>query len=121
MAFDIPSPFTWDNSFDVHNAHFNEQHKNLFRLIAALDADRGNASVLKELLDLVVLHFKAEEDGFAAKGWAGAADHKAIHDKFVQDALAVKSIGDGEIQFLKNWLVHHIKGSDFQYIEILKD
>ena len=121
MVFEIPSPFVWNESFDVKNAALNEQHKQLFSLIDALDQNRTSASHLKELLDLVVLHFKTEEDGFAAKGWEGQTAHKAIHDKFVADALAVSSVGDGEIQFLKNWLVNHIKGSDFQYVELLKD
>ena len=121
MAFEIPSPFTWDQSFDVKNATINTQHQKLFDLIAALDANRGCANALKELLDYVVLHFKTEEDKFAALGWDGAAAHKATHDKFVEDALALKSVGDAEIQFMKNWLVHHIKGSDFQYVDVLKD
>ena len=121
MVFEIPSPFQWDASFDVKNANINAQHQKLFTLIDTLDKNRASAEVLKELLDYVVLHFKTEEDSFAAKNWDGAAAHKAIHDKFVQDALAVKSVGDGEIDFLKNWLVNHIKGSDFTYIDLLHD
>ena len=121
MVFEIPSPFVWDVSFDVKNANINAQHEKLFSLIDALDHHRDSASHLKELLDYVVLHFKTEEDGFNAKHWDGAVAHKAIHDKFVQDALAVKTVGDAEIQFLKNWLVNHIKGSDFTYVDILHD
>ena len=121
MAFEIPSPFKWDSSFDVQNATINEQHVKLFDLIDALDHNRTSASHLKELLDYVVLHFKTEEDSFNAKGWSGAAAHKATHDKFVQDALAVSSVGDDQIHFLKNWLVNHIKVSDFQYREVLHD
>ena len=121
MTFDIPSPFKWDASFDVKNHQINEQHQKLFDLIDALDHHRTSASHLKDLLDLVVLHFKTEEDGFAAKHWDGAAAHKVIHDKFVADALAIKTIGDGEIHFMKNWLVNHIKGSDMQYSSLLHD
>ena len=121
MSFEIPSPFNWDASFDVKNGKLNEQHQNLFKLICALDENRGSADALKALLDLVVLHFKTEEDLFASKNWDGKDSHKATHDKFVADALALKSIGDDEMKFIKNWLVHHIKGSDFQYVEVLKD
>ena len=121
MAFDIPSPFAWDQSFNVHNAKLNEQHVKLFELINNLDANRASAEHLKALLDYVVLHFKTEEEMFEAKGWAGAHDHKATHDKFVQDALALASVGDNEMHFIKNWLVHHIKGADFTYVDVLRD
>ncbi len=62
-------------------------------------------------------HFKSEEDLFARVGYSegDAVAHKAIHDKFLSDAGGLTSIGDGEIHFIKNWLVVHIKGSDIKY------
>ena len=74
----------------------------------------------QKLLDYVVMHFKTEEDMFAKVNYADTAAHKAIHDKFVQDALAVKAVDDGVIQFLKSWLVNHIKGTDMKYVDVLK-
>ena len=115
MPFDVPTPFAWDASFDVKDDDFNTEHKKLFDLINSLDAARGDAAVLKELLDYVVFHFKHEEEKFAAAKYAAADSHKAIHDKFVQDALALTSVGDGEMAFIKQWLVDHIKGSDMKY------
>lgn len=115
MSYDIPNPFQWDATFCVGNEHLNEQHKRLFVLINNLDADRTNGAVLKELLDFVVLHFKSEEDLFAEKHFAEADSHKATHDNFVQTAVGLKSVGDGEIAFIKQWLVNHIKVSDMKY------
>ena len=115
MTFTIPSPYQWDETFTGANAEIDEQHKKLFVLINNLDAARGSAEALKELLDLVVLHFKTEEDLFAKAGWSEMAAHKQIHDKFVEDALGLKTIGDAEMQFIKQWLVQHIKGSDMKY------
>ena len=119
MATTIPSPFNWDSSFCVGNNELNEQHKKLFALINALDANRSSASALKELLDFVVVHFKTEEDLFAKVNFSDSASHKETHDKFVQDALNLKSVGDAEIQFIKQWLVNHIKGSDMKYKGVL--
>ena len=119
MPLEVPSPFAWDASFDVKVGTLNNQHKKLFELINALDAKRTDGAVLKELLDYVVMHFKTEEDLFHQFHWAEEADHKKVHDKFVQDALGLKSVGDGEMQFIKNWLVHHIKESDMHYAEFL--
>ena len=117
-TFAIPSPFVWDASFDVHHALVNEQHKKLFTLITDLEADMANAGKLKALLDFVLLHFKTEEDAFAAFHYEDAVAHKAIHDKFVHDAVAATSGGHVNadiIKFLKEWLVTHIKGSDMKY------
>lgn len=121
MAFAIPSPFVWDQSFDVKNKALNAEHVRLFQLIDALDKNRDSAAALKELLDLVVAHFKHEENLFNEKHYSDAVAHKATHDKLLTDVAAVKSIGDGEIAFLKNWLVNHIKGSDQKYSDALHD
>ena len=118
MAFAVPSPFQWDESFDIKNAELNEQHKKLFELINDLDAHRSDPAKLKALLDLAVLHFKTEEDLFAAKHFEEAGPHKAIHDKFVSDAVAATKggVNDGVMKFVKEWLVTHIKGSDMKYV-----
>ena len=120
MSFAIPEPFAWDQSFDVQNTVLNDQHKKLFVLIAELATNKADAAKLKELLDLVVLHFGTEENLFKEKGWeeSKATAHKAIHDKFVNDAIAGTKDGvtDATIDFLKNWLVSHIKVSDMQYV-----
>lgn len=119
MSFEIPSPFQWDESFCVGNAEINEQHKKLFQLINALDADRTNGAVLKELLDYVVMHFKTEEDGFDRVAWDQKDAHKEVHDNFVKTAVSLTSVDDGVIQFIKQWLVDHIKGSDMKYKGVL--
>jgi len=118
----IPSPYAWDASFDVKVASFNTQHKKLFDLINALDADRGNGGKLKALVEYVVMHFKSEEDSFAQHGFDSASTkgHKAIHEKFVSDAGGVKvPVDEGTMNFIKQWLVNHIKISDMKYADFL--
>ena len=68
-----------------------------------------------------MFHFASEEQAFAAFGWADALakGHKAIHDKFVADASAVSEVTDGVMDFIKSWLVDHIKGSDMKYKDTL--
>ena len=120
MAFTIPEPYQWDASFDVKNDEINDQHKKLFTGIADLAANKGDASKLSSLLELVQLHFATEEKLFKDKNWeeSKAAAHKAIHDKFVGDAVAATKDGvsDDVIKFLKNWLVNHIMASDMEYV-----
>ena len=119
MPFEIPSPFVWNSSFDVKHEAINAQHVRLFELINDLEANMKDGARLKALLDYVVLHFKTEEDAFAAHHYADATSHKAIHDKFVHDAVSATAGGHvdaGIIAFLKDWLVNHIKGSDMKYV-----
>jgi len=118
MAFAIPHPFHWDASFDVHHTKINEQHVQLFELINDLEAHMHDGAKLKALLDYAVMHFHFEEHEFEAHHYADAVAHKAIHDQFVHDAVAATAGGKVNadiIQFLKNWLVNHIMGSDMKY------
>lgn len=115
MSFPVPSPYAWDDSFDVGSDDFNNEHKKLFDLINALDADRGSADALNALLNYVLEHFAHEEKNMTAKGYEHFGPHKEIHDKFVADAKALTSVGDAEMTFIKQWLVDHIKGSDMKY------
>jgi hemerythrin family non-heme iron protein len=114
MAFDIPSPFVWDPSFDVKNDTINEQHKGLFTAISAVEKDASAANV-GHLVELVKAHFKTEEDLFAKYGYADAISHKKTHDDFLVTVGGLSSFGAGEVDFAKQWLVKHIKGSDMSY------
>jgi len=114
MAFAIPSPFVWDPSFDVKNDIFNEQHKGLFKAIAAVEQDASAANV-GHLVELVKAHFKTEEDIFAKYHYSDAASHKKTHDDFLVTVGGLSSFGPGEVDFAKQWLVKHIKGSDINY------
>ena len=111
MDFSIPSPFEWNSSFDVKNEELNTQHKNLFVKIAALESDQSNAALLKDLMDYVVLHFDTEEAKQQAAGVL-SDDHKGIHTQFLQDCGKVTAVNADTINFLKGWLVKHIKASD---------
>lgn len=116
MSIAIPSPFAWDESFDVKDDYLNNQHKKLFTLISDLDANRDSAQHLKDLLDFVVKHFQDEESRMHSHNYEEEASHKQTHDKFLEDAGKLTAVNDDVIQFVKNWLVTHIKVSDFKYI-----
>ena len=116
MSIAIPSPFVWDESFDVKDDQLNDQHKKLFTLISDLDSNRGSAQHLKDLVDFVVKHFQDEESRFHSHNYEDEASHKQTHDKFLEDAGKISAVNDDTIHFIKNWLVTHIKFSDFKYI-----
>ena len=123
-AAEIPEPFAWNESFDIKVPVLNEQHSTLFDMIRELDGNKDDAGKLTALLEFAQLHFKTEEDLFALHNWGEgqATAHKAIHDKFVADAVdATKGgVDDGVIAFCKRWLVDHILISDVKYSACLE-
>jgi hemerythrin family non-heme iron protein len=116
MGFDIPEPYVWDASFEVFYADIDEEHKGLFKGIFDLAANPGDNGKLTHLLNAVVSHFKTEEAKFDAKGYSEKVEHKAAHDDFVAKLKGLSTPVSGDtIAFAKDWLVNHIKGTDFKY------
>ena len=66
-------------------------------------------------MDYVEFHFGKEEEMFKGKNLESADEHCAKHAKFVEDCKAAKAVDDGTMNFIKQWLVDHIKISDMKY------
>ena len=107
-------PFNWAaGNFATNNAHMDDEHKGLFTAIDKLDAERTVANY-EALAGLVIAHFNDEE----ALGLP--AGHLQQHKDLLATATAVlgdlksgaKTVDQGLIDFLKNWLKNHIKGTD---------
>jgi len=120
----------WKNEYSVNVAEIDEQHRQLVVMINRLHDGmkaRQGQSVLKETLaDLAsyaVGHFGTEEKYFNQFGYPSAPVHKIEHDRFVGKVVQYKKDFDsGKVMmsmdvmdFLKNWLVSHIQGSDKKY------
>ena len=116
MGFDIPEPFAWDASFTVVYSNIDEEHKGLFKGIFDVAADPDNAGKLDHLVKLVIAHFATEEKMMQDKNYADYSSHKAAHDDFVGKLRGLSApVSADTIHFAKNWLVNHIKGTDFKY------
>ena len=80
-------------------------------------------SVLQRLIAYTGTHFAAEEEAFRKSGYPEEAAHVQQHKDLVNQALALQEkFNSGEtllthdvIEFLQNWLVKHIKGTDNRY------
>jgi hemerythrin len=123
--------FEWNNSYAIGIASIDAQHRTLFELSAklhqAMSAGQGKAAVgpiLERLLQYTKAHFAAEERLMRLHDYPDFPTHKAQHDaltKQVADFSAKFNSGQAAItvqllQFLKNWLVDHIKGTDLKYV-----
>ncbi len=124
----------WDDSFSIDIDEIDQQHQRLFGMINEL-ADalhrEPDKNVLRrianELISYIDIHFTHEETYFNEFGYTEARQHKKEHAYFVQRVLEFMdgfeqgdlAISTDMVQFLSDWLVTHIKGSDKKYAPFL--
>jgi len=122
---------TWSNKLGVGVKVLDDDHKQLIAIMNEMDEGIAAGhkrevliSVLDRLADYTRTHFAREEEFFSQAGYTGAAAHKQEHDlltRRVQDVRArckdgsVAMLGLELMNFLKNWTVTHVQGSDQKY------
>ena len=121
----------WNDKFSVGVAVIDAEHKKLVSMVNDLyDAVQGGhgkevlGKILDGLIGYTASHFAHEERFFAETGYPDAAAHKKQHDDLKKQVLDVqakyKAGATGTLtvevlNFLKNWLIGHIQGSDKKY------
>jgi len=117
---------------DLHTglSAMDSQHGRLFELIDHLgealhagQSDQALRTILPELKDYTVMHFAEEEAMMADRKVPGLEAHKQLHRAFVAkvestmaDMAAGKPvIATSLVNFLQDWLVQHIGGTDRKY------
>jgi hemerythrin len=127
---------SWKNSLSVGVVEIDDQHKKLVALINKLfDAmSQGKSkeimqAVLAELSNYVITHFATEEKLMKQFGYEDYENHKKEHKYFIDSLNEFKikfSAGNVAISlellnFLKDWLLKHIIGTDRKYIALFKE
>ena len=121
--------FEWDDSIALGIPTIDEQHKALFGWINTLDeaiknGDGSEAAgeVIWKLITYVTEHFSEEERLMLSCNYPGLAAHRKEHDLFVSRLRGIQvNFNDGHemginvLDFLADWLVCHIKGTDQGY------
>ena len=118
----------WTPALAVGVEEIDAQHRELFRRAARLleGIQRGEPEELGQLVlflhQYAVEHFGAEEEHMRRTRFPGYARHKAEHDRFVSDLLALarehERSGAGAFMSLKvnhwltTWLREHVSGTD---------
>jgi hemerythrin len=118
----------WTPELSVGNEEIDAQHRELFRRAARLldGLHRGEPEEIGGLVDFLheyaITHFGTEEDLMREARFPGYARHKAEHDRFVSDLLALAGEtdekGSGPFTSLKashwltEWLRDHVSGTD---------
>jgi hemerythrin len=116
--------------YSVKVKSLDEQHRKLFdlinRLSEAMKASRGKdalGEVFKELDLYIRRHFSREEKYMRQFNYDGAAAHISEHVRFVMRVKAFREeFASGQlalsvrvINYLKQWLIKHILGTDRKY------
>jgi hemerythrin-like metal-binding protein len=126
----------WDDSLSVGINEIDNQHKKLVRMICdlheAMRSGQGKSqveSIIKELANYTVEHFGYEEKLLEQNKYPGFLNHHKEHEKFVDKVVAFgndfrenrAALTTEIMDFLKNWLVGHIKGIDKKYGPFLNE
>jgi len=124
----------WKDDYSVGIDSIDQQHKKLLHLInqlqTAVDYSTGEQferEALDELVDYTKTHFTYEEGLMKDNDYPDFEQHKLQHEKMfkkVEEVLAVyeqdhDTAMSNAAEFLKDWLINHINGTDKEYSSYL--
>lgn len=126
----------WKEQYSVGIPAMDADHKKLLNLINHLQTaihyqtgDEFEKEALTDLLTYTRQHLKNEEDLMAEFNYPGLAPHRELHNEFIRQAEsfvqqynlhgheALEKLAD----YLRDWLLHHINGSDQEYGEFIQN
>lgn len=126
----------WDASLSVNVQEIDKQHQKLIKMInkmhAAMTEGKGKAVIgkmISELANYAQIHFQTEEKYFDKFDYPHTDEHKKEHEKFVKKVSEFKEdYESGQLgltiqlmNFLRDWLTNHIKGSDKKYSDFFNE
>jgi hemerythrin len=122
---------TWTEKMSVGVKVLDDDHKKLVSMLNelhdGLQAGHGKEAlgkILDGLINYTKIHFGREEQFFSKTAYADSAAHKKEHDELTRQVIdvqqkyksgAVSTLSLEVMNFLKNWLIQHIQGSDKKY------
>jgi len=126
----------WKDDYSVGIDSIDQQHKKLLSLInqlqTAVDYSTGEQferEALDELVDYTKTHFIYEEGLMKDNDYPDYEPHKLMHEKMIKKVEEVLSEYEQDhdtamsnaAEFLKDWLIKHINGTDKEYSSYLID
>lgn len=121
----------WSPKLSVGINQFDGEHQKLVGMVNdlfdAVGAGKGKerlGTILDGLISYTQSHFLAEEKLMKLHAYANFTAHKAEHDALTKQVLEVQAkfragataaLSVEVMNFLKNWLIKHIMGTDKGY------
>ena len=130
------SLLNWSDDLSVKVTQIDEQHMKLIGYINSLHEamkERKTHEVLggiiESLINYTEEHFRTEEKYFDEFGYLKATQHKKEHKDFVAKIASFKKDFDSNkmmlsveiMDFLKDWLINHIKKTDMAYSDFFTE
>jgi len=125
----------WKETYNIGFKIIDDQHKKLISIINDLYEAQSHGQLqeaislaLDNLADYTVYHFDEEKKLFVLYEYPKMAEHLKEHDYFVNKVKEFqKELSKGNIvlslktmDFLKDWTIEHILGSDKEFSEFAK-
>ncbi len=125
----------WNDTYSVSIRIIDAQHRHLFDLLNklhdAMSAGKSNTvlgPVLQELVSYVVTHFEAEEGILQKHRYPMLSEHRKQHKDLAAEVADFEQkyragtvlLGLPLMEFLRNWLTHHILETDRRYSAFLR-
>ena len=122
----------WDNKYSVGISIIDEEHKELIDIINKAVAIKENncnpeeiREILYEMIKYALKHFATEETYMIKFNFPEYQIHRNEHLDFTDKTFANLNkviMGDYQVaneilEYLKQWLVNHIQGTDRKYID----
>ncbi len=126
----------WSEDLDIGFELIDKQHKVLVDMINELyDAmmeikgQEALRKVVNRMVEYAAIHFMVEEKWMVEFDYENYTEHKKIHDDFTRKALDLKNQLSEEgfvlsldvLNFLRDWLIGHIQGTDRKYISCFRE
>ena len=131
-----------ENKMSVGIELIDNQHKKLLNIINKLEDSittntqkKDSLSIVNEIIDYTMYHFKTEEDLFDKYNYEKKDEHKKEHNSLIKKILNVKDIlTDDRLKrnedyieiveeiyiFVIDWFLNHILQRDREYIELFE-
>ena len=125
----------WSSDLEVGVTIIDQQHLSLVHLINNLywaQRDKSAANVLKDIMEELItyteFHFSSEEEFMERANYSKLEGHKKLHLDLIGKVLDFsKKVQTGKadidqdlMDFLKDWLLNHIKKEDHDYMSAMK-
>lgn len=122
--------FQWTPDYNTNVEIIDRQHQRLVDIInelyTAVMEIRGQEvikGVIKSLIEYAVIHFRTEEEYMLKYEYPGYGENKKEHENFSARVTSLQAQAKNDdfilsidvLNFLKDWLQHHILVVDMQY------
>jgi hemerythrin len=130
-------PIQWSEKFSVGVIELDQQHQQLIKLLNRMISAHGTISthsetisdILTEMTRYAQTHFKTEEMLMEAYSYPGLEEQKMQHRDFRKKTVdfctattqGFEQIPEALLEYLVDWLVHHILEVDMAYRSFFED